>query len=372
MEGRDRRRRSTRCWAASSSRASGSTAATTRSTRTRRSPASRRRRRSRRCLDPDPSTHAVATRRRRTSTRSREGDTVALYVQDQLEFRRNGRRCSACARSASRPRRARPRRSAVSAAPAGPFSRTDNMVSGRAGLIWQPTPAQSYYVVVGQLVQPVRRARRLRRHGADQPQPRSTRTSIRKRTRTTRSARSGTLPGLQLRAALFRNEKTNARMADRDAASTVLAGKRRVDGIEFEATGSITPNWDIYSGIAFMDGKIVNGPANVQGKTPLGVADVPATSGRSTGSAAAGRSAAACAGRPARGSPTRTSPARQIPATSCWTRRPPTCRSSTRCGSTSTTSPTRRITSAATTTSRTACCPARRVSAAVTFALHAS
>ena len=38
-------------------------------------------------------------------------------------------------------------------------------------------------------------------------------------------------------------------------------------------TGSITPNWDIYSGIAFMNGEIVTATAN-QGKTPLGVADV--------------------------------------------------------------------------------------------------
>ena len=52
----------------------------------------------------------------------------------------------------------------------------------------------------------------------------------------------------------------------------MLAGKRRVDGVELEVSGSITPNWDIYSGVAFMDGEIVRGPANVEGKRPLGVA----------------------------------------------------------------------------------------------------
>ena len=39
---------------------------------------------------------------------------------------------------------------------------------------------------------------------------------------------------VQLRTAVFRNEKTNARMVD-ETGTTVLAGKRRVDGIEFEA-----------------------------------------------------------------------------------------------------------------------------------------
>ena len=36
----------------------------------------------------------------------------------------------------------------------GPFSRTDNMLSGRAGLIWQPTSHQSYYVSYGNSYNP--------------------------------------------------------------------------------------------------------------------------------------------------------------------------------------------------------------------------
>ncbi|HYH42053.1 MAG TPA: TonB-dependent receptor, partial [Burkholderiales bacterium] len=84
------------------------------------------------------------------------------------------------------------------------------------------------------------------------------------------------LAGLQLRTAVFRNEKTNARMADPVTGLTVLAGKRRVEGIEFEATGALTRDWEIYSGIAFMNGEIVTGPAAIQGNTPLGVAEVAA------------------------------------------------------------------------------------------------
>jgi catecholate siderophore receptor len=78
---------------------------------------------------------------------------------------------------------------------------------------------------------------------------------------------------MQIRAALFRTEKTNARMVD-PTGTTVLAGRRRVDGFEIEASGEIAPRWELHAGIALMNGEIVTGPANVQGNTPLGVADV--------------------------------------------------------------------------------------------------
>jgi catecholate siderophore receptor len=57
---------------------------------------------------------------------------------------------------------------------------------------------------------------------------------------------------------VFRNEKKNAREVDSTGTTTVLGGKRRVDGVEFEASGAITRNWDVYSGIAWMHGKIIN------------------------------------------------------------------------------------------------------------------
>ena len=78
--------------------------------------------------------------------------------------------------------------------------------------------------------------------------------------------------GLQLRTAVFRNEKTNARKLD-ELGATVLTGKRRVDGIEIQLAGYILPNWDVYTGVAFMRGEIVSAPTNIQGNVPLGVPD---------------------------------------------------------------------------------------------------
>jgi catecholate siderophore receptor len=53
----------------------------------------------------------------------------------------------------------------------------------------------------------------------------------------------------------------------------VLEGKRRVDGVELQLAGYINPNWDVYAGFAYQDGKIVRAAAATQGRTPLGVAD---------------------------------------------------------------------------------------------------
>jgi catecholate siderophore receptor len=71
---------------------------------------------------------------------------------------------------------------------------------------------------------------------------------------------------VQVQAAVFRNEKTNARMTDPVLGVTVLEGKRRVEGVEVGFAGRIGPRWDIYGAAAYMDGEIVNGPVNVDGK----------------------------------------------------------------------------------------------------------
>ena len=349
---------STRCWPGSSSRSEKlDRAATTRSTRIRTRPACRRRRRSRRS--------SIPIRPRSSPTPRRPNLRLARRGRHRRRLRAGPDRVLAAVEGAARRAlralrvRARRRSRSAQASPAPARSRAPTTcVSGRAGLIWQPTSRAVVLRLVGQLVQPVGRARRLRRHGADQPQPDQP------------EPRPGEEPELRGRRAVGRR-RAACSCARRSSATrrpmrawsdatgtTVLAGKRRVDGIEFELAGSITPNWDIYSGIAFMDGEIVHGPGERAGQHA-------ARRGRGRGqrldglpaAAAAGRSAAACAARTARGSPTRTCRARRSRATSCGTSRPPTCSGSTRCGSTSTTSSTRPTTSAATTTRRTACCP---------------
>jgi catecholate siderophore receptor len=203
-----------------------------------------------------------------------EANTVAVYVQDQIEFTPQWKALFGARFEHYKSEAQTMRASAASGAPAGPFSRTDNMLSGRAGLIWQPTTVQSYYVSWGNSYNPSGELGTYGGTAATQLSAVNQALEPEKNQNYEVGAQWDVLRGLQLRAAVFRNEKTNARMVDPVSGVNVLEGKRRVDGVEFEATGSLAPNWDVYSGIAFMNGEIVNGAANVRGNTPLGVADV--------------------------------------------------------------------------------------------------
>ncbi len=66
---------------------------------------------------------------------------------------------------------------------------------------------------------------------------------------------------VQVTAAAFRTEKTNARVNDLGGV-TVLDGERRVDGFEIGLSGAITPDWKVFGGYTFMKSEIVDdGPA---------------------------------------------------------------------------------------------------------------
>jgi len=148
------------------------------------------------------------------------------------------------------------------------------MLSGRAGLIWQPSAAQSYYVSWGNSYNPSGELgvyggtanTNLTATSQDLAPERNNDYEV--------GAQWNLLHGLQLRSAIFRSEKTNGRLQDLDTGFTVLSGQRRVDGIELDLAGQLTSDWDIYAGVAVMDGKIVSGSPNVQGNMPLGVARV--------------------------------------------------------------------------------------------------
>jgi catecholate siderophore receptor len=67
---------------------------------------------------------------------------------------------------------------------------------------------------------------------------------------------------LSLTAALFRTEKTNARVVDPTQPGTVydLAGKQRVQGVEFDAAGNLTKEWKVFGGYVYQQSESLNGP----------------------------------------------------------------------------------------------------------------
>ncbi|MBK8163253.1 MAG: TonB-dependent siderophore receptor [Gammaproteobacteria bacterium] len=72
---------------------------------------------------------------------------------------------------------------------------------------------------------------------------------------------------LALRAAVYRAEKEWERNNDLEATAAILTRERRTDGLELEAAGRITAQWDIFAGVAFMDAEILEVAENVNANT---------------------------------------------------------------------------------------------------------
>jgi catecholate siderophore receptor len=218
-------------------------------------------------LDPDPSTPLAYTKTPNVRARA-QGDTAAAYVQDQMEIGDHWRALVGV-RYEHYKAEARTENILAGTIATGPFERTDAMWSGRAGLIYQPTVKQSYYVSIGNSYNP---SGELGVYGQNGTNLNPTNEDLGpERNVGYEVGATWDLPGgVQVRGALFRNEKANARKLD-ESGATLLNGKRRVDGIELSAAGRILPQWEMFAAAAFMRGDIVSGPEAIQGHTPLGV-----------------------------------------------------------------------------------------------------
>lgn len=72
---------------------------------------------------------------------------------------------------------------------------------------------------------------------------------------------------LAFRTAIYRAEKEWERNTDLESTAAVLTKKRRTDGIEVEAAGRITDNWEVFAGLALMDAEILEVAENVNPTT---------------------------------------------------------------------------------------------------------
>jgi catecholate siderophore receptor len=68
---------------------------------------------------------------------------------------------------------------------------------------------------------------------------------------------------LAFRTALYSTEKDWERNTDLESTAAILTKKRRTNGLEFELAGRITENWEVFSGLAFMDAEILEVAENV-------------------------------------------------------------------------------------------------------------
>jgi catecholate siderophore receptor len=83
---------------------------------------------------------------------------------------------------------------------------------------------------------------------------------------------------LLLTGALFRTNKTNARVADPTQGGTItLSGTQRVQGVELGVSGNITPKWEVSGGYVHLDAKVLTSPIPAEVGQPF--PNIPADSG---------------------------------------------------------------------------------------------
>jgi catecholate siderophore receptor len=124
-------------------------------------------------------------------------------------------------------------------------------VTGRAGIVYKPTEAGSFYAAYGTSFNPSSEG--LAYASASDIPP--------ERNRSYEVGSKWDLFKQRLLAtfAVFRTDKVNARTEDPDDpdALTVLKGKQRVDGAQVGLSGNITNRWSMLAGYTFLEGKYV-------------------------------------------------------------------------------------------------------------------
>ncbi len=135
--------------------------------------------------------------------------------------------------------------------------------SVRTGAIFEPTRAQSYYISYSTSFNPSLE-QLVTTTGTSQPLPPEQNEAFEG------GVKYELLNGnLSLNAALFQITKYNARSQNTDGTFSAT-GTVRVKGVRTGVTGRITPEWQVFGGYAYLDGRILDGiGAGTSGNVPL-------------------------------------------------------------------------------------------------------
>jgi len=150
--------------------------------------------------------------------------------------------------------------SIVSATVPASASQKNTFTGVRAGLLYQPTEQQSYYVSYGTSFNPSLESLTVT-NGQQNLAP-----------ETSKSYEVGgkwdLMNGnLSLSTALFDVDKNNARQLV-STGVYALSGDIRVRGVEFGAAGRITKNWQVFAGYTILDARILKAIDGTQGNVP--------------------------------------------------------------------------------------------------------
>jgi len=198
-----------------------------------------------------------------------ESDNQAIYLFDTLEigpsFELNaGLRyewASAVFQNVALPTYP-PGTAVLTALQLAPQASEERLFSYRFGAVFKPTPTTSLYLAYGNSRTPTSATVRLgcgvvAAPGAPDPCAAAPETA-----RNYEIGAKADLFGrrLQLTAALFRNERSNFRVASNDPVNPTLQvvdGRSRVDGLALGVSGNITPAWTIFANYTYLDSEVL-------------------------------------------------------------------------------------------------------------------
>lgn len=148
-----------------------------------------------------------------------------------------------------------------------PLSRSDNLLSKRLGLMYQPSDTVSYYVSCSTSFNTSGDLYQFDLQSANTAPESSRNFEI--------GAKWKPFNGdLSLRTALARTDKYNERNTDIDIdtaiSSYLLSGRRHADALEFEIAGRIAPQWDVFAGLRFLRERIDQAGSNPAGQLEVG------------------------------------------------------------------------------------------------------
>jgi catecholate siderophore receptor len=135
----------------------------------------------------------------------------------------------------------------------GEFGRVDRAVSGRSGVVYKPVARGTLYASYSTSFNPSYDGSfglTLSASGANNaalPPERSRNVEV--------GTKWDVTPQVFVTAAVFKTDKTNAKTTDASGA-TILAGDQEVTGVEIGASGNLTPRWNVFTGLAVMDGTV--------------------------------------------------------------------------------------------------------------------
>jgi catecholate siderophore receptor len=175
----------------------------------------------------------------RTGINTYEGRSIGVYMQDTIELRKSWKLLAGL------------RRDDLNARYSNGADVKYGEWSYRGGLLYQPTDTQTYYASMSNSFNPTADLYQFTAATVVYPAERS-------RTYELGSKWELFDGNLSVRSALYRAVKFWERNTDFEsaAAAALISKERHTDGIELEAAGRISQNWEVFGGVAFMRARI--------------------------------------------------------------------------------------------------------------------